>query len=66
MNQEQFSKLSFQIMTEFEEFLNERDITIPDEHRDGNEEEARIYGSSYYELEEYIEKTLKQYVEVEQ
>ena len=66
MKQEQFSKLSFEIMCQFEEFLNERNITIPDTHREGESEEARIYGESYYELEEYIDNTLEEYIEVEE
>lgn len=34
----------------FEECLDEHDITIPDEEREGNEDEARIYGKVYDDL----------------
>lgn len=34
----------------FEEVLDEHDITIPDEAREGNEDEARIYGKVYDDL----------------
>lgn len=34
----------------FEEFLDEHDINIPDEEREGNEGEARIYGNTYDDL----------------
>jgi hypothetical protein len=38
----------------FEELLDEKDISIPSEDRYGDDDEARIYGSEYYELEEKI------------
>lgn len=38
----------------FEELLEEKGISIPSEDRCGDDEEARIYGSEYYDLEEKI------------
>lgn len=34
----------------FEDVLDEHDITIPDEEREGNDDEARIYGKVYTDL----------------
>ena len=38
----------------FEELLDKLDITLPDEWREGEEDEARIFGDTYYELENKI------------
>ena len=35
----------------FEDLLEEHDITIPDEDREGRPEEARLYGATYADLE---------------
>lgn len=35
----------------FEDLLEEHDITIPDEDREGRPEEARLYGTTYADLE---------------
>lgn len=43
----------------FEELLDRLDITIPDKWRDGEEDEARIFGDVYYELENKIVERLK-------
>ena len=43
----------------FEELLDRLDITIPDEWREGEENEARIFGDTYYELENKIVERLK-------
>lgn len=43
----------------FEELLNRLDITIPDKWRGGEEDEARIFGDTYYELEEKIIERLR-------
>ena len=43
----------------FEELLNRLDITIPDKWREGEEDEARIFGDTYYELEDKIAKRLR-------
>jgi len=47
-----------QIMETFEQLLDEYNISIPSEDREGLEDEARIYGSEYYELEDKIRRIL--------
>lgn len=42
------------ILDLFEELLAEHDITIPSNDREGNKNEARLYGGEYYNLEENI------------
>ena len=43
----------------FEELLDRLDITIPDKWREGEEDEARIFGDTYYELENKIVERLR-------
>lgn len=43
----------------FEELLDRLDITLPDKWREGEEDEARIFGDAYYELEDKIVERLK-------
>lgn len=43
----------------FEELLDRLGITLPDEWREGEEDEARIFGDTYYELENKIVERLK-------
>ena len=43
----------------FEELLDRLDITIPDKWREGEENEARIFGDAYYELENKIVERLR-------
>ena len=43
----------------FEELLDRLNITIPDKWREGEEDEARIFGDTYYELENKIVERLK-------
>ena len=43
----------------FEELLDRLDITLPDQWREGEEDEARIFGDAYYELENKIVERLK-------
>ena len=38
------------IVEAFEDLLEENDITIPDEDREGNDDEARLYGTTYDNL----------------
>ena len=44
----------------FEELLEKYNITIPDEDRTGDESEARLYGCTYFDLEEDIVHVLNQ------
>lgn len=53
-------ELAIQILDLFEDLLEEHDITIPDEDREGNPEESRLYGSAYYSLEDAITNLLKE------
>ena len=50
--------IAIAIIGKFEELLNEKNITIPSKDREGNPEEARIYGSEYYQLEDEITEIL--------
>ena len=43
----------------FEDLLDSLDITLPDKWREGEEDEARIFGDTYYELENKIIERLK-------
>lgn len=47
-----------QICEQFEDLLEKHDITIPDEDREGNEDEARLYGMTYAKLEDTITSIL--------
>lgn len=46
----------------FEELLDRLDITLPDKWRNGEEDEARIFGDAYYELENKIVERLRKEV----
>ena len=46
----------------FEELLDRLDITLPDQWREGEEDEARIFGDTYYELENKIVERLRKEV----
>ena len=43
----------------FEELLDRLDITLPDKWREGEEDEAKIFGDAYYELENKIVERLR-------
>lgn len=45
---------STEIVELFEELLEKHDITIPDEDRTGDESEARLYGCTYWDLEDEV------------
>lgn len=51
-------KLAIKIISEFEDLLEQKDIYIPSEDRTGDESEARIYGTEYYQLEDRITEIL--------
>ena len=42
----------------FEDLLDEHGIDIPDDDREGYEEEAHLYGTTYYDLEDAISELL--------
>ncbi len=52
-------KLAIAILEKFEELLEENNITIPSKDREGEPDEARLYGSEYYTLEDDIVEILK-------
>jgi len=52
-------KTAIAIIELFEELLNKKDITIPSDDREEDKNEARLYGSEYYKLEDDIIKLLK-------
>lgn len=51
------------ICDEFEDLLDAQDISIPDEDRSGDECEARLFGSTYAELEDSVTSILCSLVE---
>jgi hypothetical protein len=51
-------QLAISICDEFEELLDEKGIMIPSSDREGREEEACLYGSEYYALEDAIVEIL--------
>ena len=53
---------SVDIVELFEELLEAHDITIPDEDRTGDECEARLYGTTYSDLEDEVKHILSQLV----
>lgn len=59
MNENKLTQIAASIIDEFEEVLEYNDITIPDKHRDSDcDDESKIYGSTYYKLEDAIKKIL--------
>ena len=46
----------------FEDLLEEHDITIPDEDREGRPEEARLYGTTYADLEYKVLDILNEFM----
>lgn len=59
LNEVNLTNAAADIIDIFEELLDRLDITLPDEWRDGEEDEARIFGDTYYELENKIIERLK-------
>lgn len=53
--------VAIRILDVFEEMLESKGISIPDEDRTGNVSEARLYGMTYAELENTIEELLRAY-----
>ena len=59
LNEMNLTNAADDIIDIFEELLDRLDITLPDKWREGEEDEARIFGDTYYELEEKIVERLK-------
>jgi CRISPR/Cas system CMR-associated protein Cmr3 (group 5 of RAMP superfamily) len=47
-------QIAIRILDEFGDLLDEKNVTIPLDDKEGMEEEARLYGSEYYTLEDAI------------
>ncbi len=54
MNTERARDIAIQILDEFEELLAAKGIKVPSDDREGRKEEACLYGSEYYELEDAV------------
>ena len=52
-------KIAIDILNEFEELLDYHEIDIPDEDREGNPIEARLFGKNWYTLEDKITDILE-------
>ena len=48
-----------EILEIFEEKLEELNVTLPNSDREGKEDEARIFGSDYYDLEDKVAELLR-------
>lgn len=59
LNEANLTDTADDIIDIFEELLDRLDITLPDKWREGEEDEARIFGDTYYELENKIVERLK-------
>jgi hypothetical protein len=55
-------ELAINILMEFEELLESHSISIPDVDREGGEDEARLYGRTYYALEDGITGLIDKFV----
>jgi hypothetical protein len=58
-------ELAVEILDEFEEMLDSKGITIPSSDRQGAPDEARIFGSEYYALEDAVVEILKRHCRLE-
>ena len=57
--------VAIRILDIFEEMLENKGISIPDEDRTGDESESCLYGMTYANLEDEIVTLLEQYYFVE-
>ena len=58
-------EIAIQILDLFEDLLADNGIYIPDDDREGGEDEACIYGTTYYDLEDDICDILQKYINEE-
>lgn len=56
---ERTNPTTIQILQVIEQFLEKRDITIPDPNRTGEADEARLFGDAYRELETSIDAIIR-------
>ena len=59
LNEANMTNAADDIIDIFEELLDRLDITLPDKWRESEEDEARNFGDTYYELENKIVERLK-------
>ena len=59
LNEVNLTNTADELIDIFEELLDRLDITLPDKWREGEEDEARIFGDAYYELENRIVERLR-------
>ena len=59
LNEANMTNTADDIIDIFEELLDRLDITLPDKWRESEEDEARIFGDTYYELENKIVERLR-------
>ena len=59
LNKANLTNTAADIIDIYEELLDELDITLPDKWRADEEDEARIFGETYYELENKIVERLR-------
>ena len=59
---DELTESSAYIMDVFEEILAENNIYIPNEDRTGAEEEACVYGETYYKIESRVEDELMDFL----
>lgn len=60
MNDQSPSEKTIEIMNIIENFLEEQNITVPDDNRQGEDDEARLFGDTYYRLEDQIRSVIEQ------
>ena len=53
-------ELTISIIDKFEDLLERNNLTIPSDDREGEESEARIFGSPYWSLEDGITKMIEE------
>ena len=54
MNEDGAKEIEIRICDEFEDLLDDKNIMIPSSDREGRVEEACLYGSEYYALEDGV------------
>jgi len=54
MNVRKARRVAIRILDEFEESVDEKNVTVMSRDREGRKEEARLYGEGYYGLEDAI------------
>lgn len=60
---EAYRTMALEIINMFEDVLKQNNIVIPDDLREGNEDEGNIYGNTYCNLEVGISHYLKEQFE---